>query len=91
MKWGCWQNNRYRLYYHCSFLGEMEKQLAEKCLAEIILEDKGWCITKPSCKSSLECKSSAPLIFSVLMEETPAGLSIKELCRNLEIVISLTT
>ena len=75
MKWGCWQNNRYRLYYRCSFLGEMEKQLAGKYLTELILGDKGWCITKPLCKSSLECKSRAPLIFSVLMEETTNGLN----------------
>lgn len=68
----------------------MEKQLAGKYLTELILGDKGWCI-KPLCKSSLECKSRAPLIFGVLMEEIPAGLSIKELCGNLEIVISLTT
>lgn len=83
MKWGCWQNSRHRMYYHCSFLGEIWKQLAGKYLAELILGDKSWCITKPLCNSSRECKSRAPLIFCVLMEETPAGLSIKAFCRNL--------
>lgn len=57
--------------------------MAGKYLVELILGDKSWCITKPLCKSSLEYKSRAPLIFCVLMEETPAGLSIKAFCRNL--------
>lgn len=75
MKWGCWQNNRYRPYYHCPFLGETQATSWE--IAKLILGDKGWCITNSSCKPSSECKSRAPFIFCVLMEETPAGLSIK--------------
>lgn len=82
MKWGRWQNHRYKMYYHFSFLGEIQKQLAGKYLTELILGDKSCAYQKPLYKSSLECKSRAPLIFCVLMEGTPAGLSIKAFCRN---------